>query len=133
MRDWLTKDFHWKAFSLLMAIGIWLTVHRISGEPVEPRNSDAHSITYRLPVLAVSANEDVHKAQVVPPMVNVTVSGSPEVINSLQESQVHVFVNLTDLSSAEDLPRDVEVSLPRGVALMAIDQPQVNVTMPKQP
>jgi hypothetical protein len=134
MRAWLTKDFYWKAFSLLMAVGIWLTVHRISGEP-DKRTPGAPSMrnTYGLPLLAVSADADVHNAQLNPQTVNATVIGPPEIMNSLQPSQIHARVNLTGFTSARNLQRDVEISLPRGVTVVNIDPPQVFVTLPKQP
>jgi len=131
MRDLFTRDFHWKAFSILMAIGIWLTVHRISGEP-EPRTIGGPSIVYSLPVLAVSSGADVHTVELGPKIVDATISGSPDVMNSIQPGQIHAFVNLTGITSAENLPRDVEISLPRGATVVHIDPPQVTVTIPKQ-
>lgn len=134
MRDWLTKDFYWKAFSLLMAIGIWLTVHRISGEPDKqmPGTSNVRN-TYGLHLLAVSADADVHNVQLAPQTVNATIIGPPEIMNNLQSSQIHAVVNLTGFTSARDLLRDVEISLPRGATVVNIDPPQVFVTFPKQP
>jgi YbbR domain-containing protein len=131
MRDWLTKDLHWKAFSILMAVGIWLTVHRIGGEPATTV-SNSSTITYRLSVKAVSANVDVRTAQIVPPMVNITVSGSPDIMNRLQEQQIHAFVDLSDASSAINSPRQVEVSLPRGATVVDADPSEVFVTLAKQ-
>lgn len=131
MRDWFTKDFHWKAFSVLMAIGIWLTVRRIGEEP-EPKAVGGPSIVYSLPVLAVSSSADVHTVQLVPKIVDATISGSPDVMNNLQAGQIHAFVNLTGIDTADNLPRDVEISLPRGATIVHIDPPQVTVTIPKQ-
>ena len=131
MRDWLTKDLHWKAFSILMAVGIWLTVHRIGGEPASNISSSS-TITYRLQVMAVSANVDVRTAQLVPPMVNITVSGPPEIMNRLQEQQIHAFVNLTDVNSAINSAREVEVSLPHGASVVDTDPSEVFVTLAKQ-
>jgi YbbR domain-containing protein len=131
MRDWLTKDFYWKAFSLLMAIGIWLTVRRISGEP-DKQSLGAPSVrnTYDLHLLAVSADNDVHNVQLSPQTVNATVIGPPEIINHLQPSQIHAVVNLTGFNSARNLLRDVEISPPPGVTVVNIDPPQVSVTLP---
>ena len=134
MRDWLTKDFYWKAFSLLMAIGIWLTVHRISGEP-EKQTPGASNMknTYGLHLLAVSADADVHNAQLVPSAVNVTVIGPPEIMNNLQPRQIQAVVNLTGFTSVRDLQRDVEISLPSGVTVVNIDPSQVSVNLTNQP
>jgi YbbR domain-containing protein len=134
MRDWLTKDFYWKAFSLLMAIGIWLTVDRISGEP-DKQTSGASSVknTYDLRLQAVSADADVHDAQLVPQTVNATVTGPPEIMNNLQSNEIHARVNLTGFDSARNLLCDVEISLPRGATVVSIDPPQVSVTLPKSP
>ena len=132
MPDWLTKDFHWKAFSLLMAVGIWLTVSRESPAPAQAGNRIQNPYP-DMPVVALSENANVHQAQIYPQTVTVTISGDRETINRVQRSQIHAFVNVTGLSSAENLSRDVEVALPPGVTLVNSDPPQVAVTLPKQP
>lgn len=130
MPDWLTKDFHWKAFSLLMAIGIWLSVSRAT-ETSSAQLANLPSNTYgNVPVLAMSANSDVHQAQVIPMTVTVTLSGTRETLNRLEESQIHAFINLTGFSSADNLSRDVEVALPPGTTVVGVDPPQVKVTIP---
>lgn len=133
MRDWFTKDFYWKAFSLLMAIGIWLTVRK-EVDATSPRVPASRPITYgNVPVVATSNDGNVHVAQLVPNTVTVTISGTTEVMDTLQRSQLRVFVDLTGLNSAQNLSRDVEMSLPRGATIVNIDPPSVAVTLPKQP
>ena len=131
MPDWLTHDFHWKAFSLLMAVGIWLTLSRETPQAAQSGNRITNPYV-DMSVVAMSATADVHQAQIYPSLVTVTVSGDSDAINHLQRSEIHAFVNLTGFSSADNLSRDVEVALPRGIALVDIDPPQVAVTFPKQ-
>jgi YbbR domain-containing protein len=132
MRDWLTKDFGWKLFSLFLAVVIWLTVHKIREEP-EASAASGVGITYGdLPVLVVSATADVHDARIVPGKVDVKVSGPSDIMETLQANRIHAFVNLTGIDSAHDLQRAVEVSLPRGVTLISIDPPQLTVIIPRK-
>ncbi len=116
-----------------MAVGIWLTVHRISEEPdrqatVVPGIKNS----YDLPLVAVSANADVHNAQLVPKTVNVTVSGPSEIMDKLQSGEIHALVDLSELSSAENLPREIQISLPRSISIVDVEPRQVAVTLPKQ-
>ena len=59
LRVWLVDDIGWKIFSVLLAVAIWLTVHKIliaSALPVE--NSGVSTLTYgSLPVVVVAAAE----------------------------------------------------------------------------
>jgi YbbR domain-containing protein len=135
MRDWVTKDFGWKLFSLFLAVAIWLTVHKIYEEPgaaLGPAAGD--TVTFgNLPVLVVSAASDVRDFRVAPATVAVKVSGSPEIMADLQASQIHAVVDLTDVQSARDLRRRVDVSTPSGVTLVSVDPPKVGVIVPPPP
>ncbi len=134
MPDWLTKDFYWKAFSLLMAIGIWLTVrHESEAQATVLPNPTQNNTYHDVPVIAISANADVRQARLAPLTVTATISGSPDVVSHLQRSQIYAFVNLTGFNSAQNLAQDVQISLPKGATVIDIDPPQVSVTFPKQP
>jgi YbbR domain-containing protein len=135
MRDWFTKDIGWKLFSLFLAVAIWLTVHKIYEEPRTASGSAVgYPVTFgNLPVLVVSAASDVRDFRVVPATVAVKVSGSPEVMADLQASQIHAVVDLTDVQSARDLRRRVDVSTPPGVTLVSVDPPKVGVIVPPPP
>ena len=116
-----------------MAVGIWLTVRR----EAEPSAAQALNITENtygnVPVLAISANTNVRAVQLEPQSVKVMVSGPSETMDNLNASQVHAFVNLTDLGPVQNLPQDVEISLPPGATVVDVEPPQVAVTIPKQP
>jgi len=135
MRDWVTKDFSWKLFSLFLALALWLTVHKIYEEPGAASGLVVgNTVTFgNLPVLVVSAASDVRDFRVAPATVAVKVSGSPEVMADLQANQIHAVVDLTDVQSARDLRRRVDVSTPPGVTLVSVDPPKVGVIVPPPP
>jgi len=132
LRDLFIKDWGWKLFSLLLAVAIWLTVHKIIEEP---KNSDANAasspVTYHnLTVSIVSRTTDVHLYRAIPNTVSVTVSGPPGVIAVLQANEIRATVDLTENDSVRDLKWRVDVSVPPGVKLVNIDPPRVGVIIP---
>jgi YbbR domain-containing protein len=135
MRDWITKDFAWKLFSLFLAVGIWLTVHKIYEEPKDYSGTAGGStVTFdNLPVLIVSTAADVRNFRVAPTTVKVTVKGSAEVMARLQANDLRAVVDLTDIESAQDLHRLVDLSAPPGVTLVSVDPPRVAVIPPPRP
>ena len=135
LRDWATKDFSWKLFSLFLALAVWLTVHKMYEEPrPAPGLAAGPTVTFgNLPILVVSAASDVRDFRVVPAAVTVKVSGSPAALADLQASQIHALVDLTDVQSARDLRRNVEISAPAGVTVVTVDPPKVGVILPPPP
>jgi hypothetical protein len=139
MRDWLIKDSIWKLFSLVLAVAIWLTVHKILEESAPPSillpRSVATTLTNTftdLPVLIVSAAADVREFHVSPNTVTVSVSGRPEVMAELRADQVHALVDLTGIETARGLRRRVDISMPAGVTLVDVNPAEVNVVIPPQ-
>src|SRR5271170_7920152 len=127
MRDWFTKDIGWKIFSVILALVIWLTVHKIYEEP-GATTSRARENTYDdLPVLIVSESADVHDFRVAPATVSVTVSGSPEAMSTLQANEIRATV---DLTTGKELRRKVEISTPPNVTLVSVEPPRVSVILP---
>src|SRR5271169_2080269 len=132
LRDWITKDSGWKLFSLILAVAIWLTVHKIYEEPgVASGIVGGNTVTFvNLPVLIVSTAKDVRDFRVAPLTVKVTVSGSAEDMARLQANQVRAVVDLTDIETAQDLHRMVDVSAPPGVTLVSVDPSRVVIFPP---
>jgi hypothetical protein len=129
-RDWIAKDLTWKLFSLILAVGLWITIHNLRETPeVVTPFATVRTVTFtNLAVLAVSVNADVHSAQVVPNMVAVRLSGPSEIMAVLEENKVHASVNLTGIDAASGLHLPVDVSAPPGVAVDEIDPPKVGVS-----
>jgi hypothetical protein len=131
-RAWLVDDVGWKFFSLILAVAIWLTVHRLLTETAPSAvNAGGSTLTYgNLPVLVVAAASDVHLYRVAPESVKVTVSGSPEAISVLQANQIRATVDLTGVDSARELKRAVDVSVPAGVTVLKVEPAKVGVIVP---
>ena len=131
-RDWITKDLTWKLFSLILAVGLWITIHNLRETPaaaVTPFATVATVTFTNVPVFAVSTSADVHNAQIVPDFVAVKVSGPSDVMAVLQVNKLHATVNLTGIDSVRGLRLNVDVAPPPGVALDTVDPPKVSVTI----
>jgi hypothetical protein len=138
MRDLLLKDLGWKLFSLALAAGIWVTVKTVSTETamttsVNPLAEWKTRPCTNLPVIVMSAAADRREFKVKPDAVDVTVRGSPDVIDGLAEKDIHVTVDLTDIESARDLRKRVDVAAPPGVTVVKIVPPLVDVVVPPKP
>lgn len=126
IRDIFLRDLGWKLFSVLLAVLIWLTVHRI----LQERNLAA-PVTYgSVPILIVASASDVHYYRVAPPVVDVTVSGTPEAMALLRTNQIHAVVDLSDPTIPADVKRPVDVSVPAGITVLEVDPPRVGVILP---
>jgi YbbR domain-containing protein len=132
MRHRITKDFLWKLFSLVLAVVIWLTIHKNlerQGATVAP--AAGGELTYDdLPVLVVSSAANVHDFRVKPATVVVTVSGPPKVIDVLQANQIRAIVDLTGIEPTHDSSQPVNISMPPGVTLVSVKPPEVKVIAP---
>jgi YbbR domain-containing protein len=134
MRNLLIRDWKWKLFSLILAVGIWLMVHDIENPKVSSASAASSPVTYgKVPVFIVAAAADVHLYHVSPATVSVSVRGSPDAIAVLQANQIRATVDLTDIGSANDMRRRVDVSVPSGITLVNVDPERVNVIIPSKP
>jgi YbbR domain-containing protein len=135
MRNFFTKDLGWKLFSLALAFAVWLTVEALrppDNQRITPAIAGALT-THRfdqLPVIAMSAAADPRAVAVSPVAVDVTVSGRSDIIQGLDPKEIRVTVDLTEIESASDLRKRVDVSAPLGVALMSVEPAFVTVVIP---
>lgn len=128
MRDWLTKDFGWKIFSVILAVVIWLTVRNVGVGSGGPGLLSVQK-TYTNAVTAVFAGIGAQNVLIETNTVLVTVSGSPDAMAALNADSIHTTVNLTGIDSAHDLKCPVDVALPPRVTLLNVDPSDVTVTI----
>lgn len=126
LRYIFVEDFWWKLFSLALAILIWLTVTFVS----EREPGTAPRVYSNLPVTVVSSSEDVHAFRVNPSTVDVMLRGDQEALQNLQSKDIHVTVNLTGVTAAEDLREPVTVSVPPGITFMRATPHEVQIIFP---
>ena len=133
-RQLIVEDFWLKLFSLGVAILIWLTVSvAIRKEvtfPSNPLERTEPRTFLDVPVLVVSAAADVRNFKVNPSTVEVTVRGTPETMARLQDRDVRVIVDLSDIESARYLRKRVDVTMPPDVTLINVFPAEVSIVIP---
>jgi hypothetical protein len=131
--DNVQKDYGWKLFSLALAVLTWVTVsvaiHKEdTSETILP--SYAPTRDFRVPVLVMSAAADVRACRVNPGYVTVTVRGETKDLDKLQEKDIRAIVDLSDIESARNLRKRIDVSTPPGVTHLGVVPADVEVFVP---
>lgn len=126
LRNLIFEDFWLKLFSLALAVLVWLTVTFASQRDAQTEDR----VLSHLPVTVVSATEDVRNFKVSPNEVQVRVRGDAKTIQNVQSKQIRVMVDLTGVTTARELRKRVEVSVPPGVAYLRVVPEEVQVIFP---
>jgi YbbR domain-containing protein len=136
LRHIFLHDFWLKLFSVVLAMALWaiVFVDTQSKElaPVPQVQSPVERPLYNLPVIVMSAAEDVHAYKVIPDVVTVTVQGEKEAIQKLQPKDIRVLLDLTGIQSARDLTKNVEVTTPPGFSVVRVAPKDVRVILPSR-
>jgi len=122
-----------KLFSVGLAVLIWVTVSfAIRNESLQAASVTANLPTrvFYLPVLVVSAAADVREFHVAPDHIEVTVWGEASNLAQLQDKDIRVMVDLTDIESTRGMTKRVEVSTPPGITLKSVDPGIVQIVVP---
>jgi YbbR domain-containing protein len=133
LRHLIFHDFLLKVFSLALAVLIWFTVTEIQKEasplPRLTMNSEVRTFS-NLPVVVMSAAEDVRSFKVYPNDVEVTVQGDARILKNLSSKDIRVIVDLTGVDAAGGLRKRIEVSTPSGVTHVRVEPQEVEVRFP---
>jgi YbbR domain-containing protein len=135
LRKLVLQDLWLKLFSFALAVLIWFTVNFATKSDVSPVASlslaPREQRTFReLPVLVMCPAADLRGFVVTPKTVEVTVEGDANLLQKLQEKEIHVVLDLTGIGSAQDLRKRIDVSTPAGVKAVRADPEEVQVAFP---
>ena len=134
LRELVFHDFWLKLFSLALAVLIWLTVAfaiKNEGSPVVALTVPLQEMAFsNLPVIVMSSAQDVRSFKVSPDQVEVTVQGEAKILRGIQAKDIRVIVDLTDIESAQDLKKRIDVSIPPGISLVRVVPSEVQVVFP---
>ena len=99
--------------SVSLATLVWLLIHYNSPDNLRGQRSGTST---RCPSTCMTPATDAGTFSVEPPIVRLTVSGTPTVLERLRLTDLLVFVNLGSVPEVEAY-RDVEVHVPAGCRL----------------
>jgi YbbR domain-containing protein len=128
LRHLVFEDFWLKLFSLALAVLIWLTVTFVSQKEVGTESR----VFSNLPVIVLASAEDVHNFKINPHQVEVTVQGDPRTMQSLDSKDIRAAVDLTGVTTARDLRKPIQVSVPAGVTYTRVVPEEVQVIFPPE-
>ncbi|MBM3821410.1 MAG: hypothetical protein FJ404_00720 [Verrucomicrobia bacterium] len=127
-QDLITRNFGWKAFSVLLASMIWYNIHTdIDGEVIPRRGPLGHSAAERfskVPIEILHPQGAALPVKLSPAQVDVVVEGPVEVLEQLQTREIRVFVQPGKDHAASSSKVPVQVFVPPGVTVIQIT-PQV--------
>jgi hypothetical protein len=116
-RSLFLHNFWWKLFSVVLATLIWLAVNAtLSNEAALSRRFALANVTHKfphLPVLVMTGTGEHPAVTIEPSDVSVLVRGPAELLSSLQEQDVQVFLHLQEKNPFGDFP--VIVHVPPGI------------------
>jgi spore maturation protein CgeB len=135
VRNLILQDFWLKLFSLALAVLIWFTVNFATNSDVSPVATLSlapreQRIFREVPVLVMCPAEELRGFVISPKVVEVIVEGDANLLQKLQEKEIHVVLDLTGIGSAQDLHKRIEISTPAGVKSVHIDPEEVQVVFP---
>jgi len=121
LRDLLVKDFWIKAFSLVFAIFLWMSI--VGGESAEE--------FFVVPVAIKNIPSNMIISNDVVDYVNVRVRGQRGILNSLTAKQIRVELDLKDAKEGENKVTlfQEEIKVPEGVTVVRVSPSQFTIQL----
>ena len=138
LRDFILHNFWWKLLSLLLAGLTWLTIetalereHKSEQSPVV----GAFSRTFpALPITVLTSSTNSNRFRLSPSTVSVDVSGPADQLQKLQEREIHVYIDLSDVGDEKQLRRPIQAQVPQELKVEKLDPISTTaerITIPK--
>lgn len=109
-RDIVARNLGWKLLSLFLGVLVWYFVSTGIQQGFTPF-SRLNAVSFERPVLILTSGQIPTSFEVRPAKVNVTVRGRRDVLQRLSEGDLVAYVDLSDVFTATEVQRRVEVNL----------------------
>ncbi|MGC8743638.1 MAG: CdaR family protein [Verrucomicrobiia bacterium] len=124
----VTKNLARKIISFLIAVFIWFAIYSLQHDVRLSRNHNLVTKTFHNhPITVMKAALDSHGYRVNPSEVEVILRGPANILNSLTEKDIEVYINLTDVVDVVRLRKKVLIFVPEGVTVVNVNPPFVTV------
>lgn len=131
LRHIIFHDFWAKMGSLFLAIMIWHVVSTWQhGEGLgrfTPTIAAEQVTFYSQRVTVVKAPDDNRTFRITPAAVNITLRGPRSLVRQLRNSDLTVYINLSDLGDSPKVRKQVRVFHPPAVAVVQVEPFEVEV------
>lgn len=128
IRAFLTHNWRWKLFSLLIAFGAWLYIRTtiLGGSAIPRLKIDAvvsEDVVVEFPVTRLTSPADTNFYQLQPGKVNVTLRGAPALVREVKADEFTVSVDLRRAPRTAVSAHMITVTPPKNIQVVAIDPP----------
>ena len=127
-RDIMARNLGWKLLSLFLGILVWYFVSTGIRQGFTPF-SRLSTVSFERPVLILTSGQIPTAFEVRPAKVNVTVRGQRDALQRLSEEDLVAYVNLSDVFTATEVQRRVEVNLRWSALEMTVSPATVRVLL----
>ncbi|HWF19860.1 MAG TPA: CdaR family protein [Verrucomicrobiae bacterium] len=117
LRDIVLHNFWWKLLSLLLAALTWLTIETALRREEMLRQTPVVGSYSRdfpaVPITLLTASTNANHFRIDPDVASVRISGPADQLQKLQERDIHVYIDLSDVGDEKQLRRNIQAQVPK--------------------
>ncbi len=131
LRGYITHNFWWKLFSLLLAVFTWITIQASFQQHQTMLDAPIDTVSKRtfpsVPVSIMTSLYNTNHFRLDPPMVEIEITGSEDSLTRLNPRDIHIFVDVSFAGDARLFRRPLQTQVPQGLAVTSLSQNQINI------